>query len=178
MAAGSGRSVAAECETSMIPVDDTVRLDASRPALAAAYRAHGRVVYRFARWFGGPAEAERLTVDAFLHLWDHPERFDLTRGSLRTGLLADIYEAYRTRSADRAPGVAASSGAEPPDRSHGGLRLLPASEQDAIAVTLYGGCTYREAAIVLNESEAIVKARLGRGLRRLQTQGTDRSTPT
>jgi RNA polymerase sigma-70 factor (ECF subfamily) len=47
------------------------------------------------------------------------------------------------------------------------LRQLSQEERDALVVTYYGGCTYREAAVLLGQPEAAVKTHIRSGLRRL-----------
>ena len=67
------------------------------PALAEAYRRHGGAVTALARRVLGAQEsAEDVTQEVFVGLWEQPERFDATRGGLRSFLLA----AAHSRSVD------------------------------------------------------------------------------
>jgi RNA polymerase sigma factor (sigma-70 family) len=61
-------------------------------AFAEAYRRHAGAVFGLAhrlRW--ERALAEEMVQDVFLRLWEHPERFDQPRGSLRSFLLMDAH---------------------------------------------------------------------------------------
>src|ERR1700678_3226548 len=61
-------------------------------ALAETYRRHGGAVFGLARRvLNSAAEAEDVTQEVFLRLWNQPERFDATRGSLRSFLLAQSH---------------------------------------------------------------------------------------
>ena len=78
-------------------------------ALAEIYRRHGGAVIGLARRVtGSAAEAEDVTQDVFLRLWHHPDRFDPTRGSLRTFLLTQCHgravDLVRSSTTAAAPG--------------------------------------------------------------------------
>src|SRR6202453_2141912 len=61
-------------------------------ALAETYRRHGGAVCGLAhRVLNGAAEAEDVTQEVFLRLWNQPERFDPSRGSLRSYLLTQAH---------------------------------------------------------------------------------------
>ena len=63
------------------------RLSAAREVLrvcAVAFFRDGHGVERLER-----ASAEELVQEIFLRLWEQPERFDRSRGALRTFLLKD-----------------------------------------------------------------------------------------
>src|SRR6202161_2524433 len=64
----------------------------SEVALAEVYRRHGGAVFGLARRvLNSTAEAEDVTQEVFLRLWNQPDRFDPTRGSLRSFLLAQSH---------------------------------------------------------------------------------------
>src|SRR5665213_1734928 len=64
----------------------------SEVALAEVYRRHGGAVYGLARRvLNSTAEAEDVTQEVFLRLWNQPDRFDPARGSLRSYLLAQSH---------------------------------------------------------------------------------------
>ena len=78
----------------------------SEVALAEAYWRHRGAVYGLARRVvNNSSEAEDITQDIFLRLWNRPECFDPARGSLRNFLLAQSHsraiDAVRSRSARR-----------------------------------------------------------------------------
>ena len=64
----------------------------SEVALAEVYRRHAGAVFGLAkRVLNGAAEAEDVTQEVFLRLWNQPDRFDPGRGSLRSFLLAQAH---------------------------------------------------------------------------------------
>ena len=78
----------------------------SEVALAEAYRRHGGAVFGLAkRVLNNPTEAEDVTQEVFLRLWNQPDRFDPARGSLRSFLLAQAHgravDAVRSSSSRR-----------------------------------------------------------------------------
>ena len=130
--------------------------------------------------------ASDVAQEVFLRFWLHPERFDPSRGSLRTYLLtvgrSVAIDAARSDAARRRPrGGGDTAGGAPPgsiddgllsdeaaERVRSALLRLPRLERDAIATAFYGGCSYRAAAVVLGESEGTVKSRIRAGLHRLR----------
>ena len=61
-------------------------------AFAEAYRRHAGAVFALAqRLLWERALAEELVQEIFLRLWEHPDRFDQARGSLRSFLLMDAH---------------------------------------------------------------------------------------
>src|SRR6516165_11664333 len=78
----------------------------SEVALAEVYRRHGGAVYGLARRVLNDAtEAEDVTQEVFLRLWNQPDRFDPARGSLRSYRLAQTHgravDAVRSSAARR-----------------------------------------------------------------------------
>jgi RNA polymerase sigma-70 factor, ECF subfamily len=156
-------------------------------ALAEAYRRHGGVVLGLARRVTNDAgDAQDVTQEVLLNLWRHPERFDASRGSLRTYLLTQAHG----RAVDLVRSSVARYGREERDarrRAHAGydverevwdltvrdkiddaMSSLPEGERVAIELAYFGGHTYREVAILLCEPEGTVKSRIRFGLRRLR----------
>src|ERR1700728_4506760 len=78
----------------------------SEVALAEVYRRHGGAVFGLARRvLNNASEAEDVTQEVFLRLWNEPDRFDPLRGSLRSFLLAQSHaravDAIRSLNARR-----------------------------------------------------------------------------
>lgn len=156
-------------------------------ALAEVYRRHGGAVFGLARRvLNGAGEAEDVTQEIFLRLWNEPERFDASRGALRNFLLTQSHarsvETIRTLSARRRREVndaqrTARSGydmqheawdvvlAEEVKRA---LSELPVEERRAIELAYFEGHTYVKVAELLNEPEGTVKSRIRNGMRRMR----------
>lgn len=157
-------------------------------ALAEAYRRHAGAVFALAsRVLMDRPLAEEVVQEVFLRLWDHPDRFDPDRGTLRSFLLAqthnrsvDVIRSEQARRAreERQHRVHAEAGYdlehEVWDLTVAGhvrdaLDLLPANERLPIEMAYFGGKTYREVAVLLDQPEGTVKTRIRSGLRRLRT---------
>jgi RNA polymerase sigma-70 factor, ECF subfamily len=174
-------------------VNDTVLVVAiarwQEQALAEAYRRHGGSVYALAkRVTQDPAQAEEVTQDVFLRLWEQPERFDPSRGALRSYLLVQTHRravdrlrqdvARRQRQEREARLTAQQAQNVEEDVSHlamaetvrGAFSALEPSERQAIELAYFGGHTYREVARLLEQPEGTVKSRIRSGLRRMQRE--------
>jgi RNA polymerase sigma-70 factor (ECF subfamily) len=91
-------------------------------AFGEALRRHSGPVRAFAfRLAGDDGRAEEITQEVFLRLWQRPERFDRTRGSLRAFLLAQTHgravdvvraDSARRRREERDARRAAGSGGD------------------------------------------------------------------
>jgi RNA polymerase sigma-70 factor (ECF subfamily) len=156
-------------------------------ALAETYRRHGGAVFGLARRVrNGAAEAEDVTQEVFLRLWNQPERFDATRGNLRSWLLTQSHaravETIRSLTARRQREInnahkAARGGY---DMQHEAwdvvlaedvkkaLGALPPEERRAIELAYFEGHTYVKVAEILNEPEGTVKSRIRNGMRRMR----------
>jgi|SRR6185437_262629 len=156
-------------------------------ALAEVYRRHGAAVYALAgRVLGDPAEAEDVTQEVFLRLWDQPDRFDPDRGNLRSYLLAQSHsravDLIRSRSArsrrEQQDARSTATAGYDLEREVWDLALaeqvtravagLPDDERQAIQLAYFGGHTYREVADLLRQPEGTVKSRIRLGLRRMR----------
>ncbi|HYX45167.1 MAG TPA: sigma-70 family RNA polymerase sigma factor [Acidimicrobiales bacterium] len=156
-------------------------------ALAEAYRRHAGAAFALARRLLGDRElAEEVLQEVFLRLWNAPERFDPERGSLRSYLLAQTHgrsvdllrsETSRRRREEREARATAEHGVDIErevidlmvgDHVKEVVAELPADERRAIELAYFGGHTYRQVAVLLDEPEGTVKSRIRSGLRRMR----------
>lgn len=156
-------------------------------ALAEAYRRHAGSVFALARrLLVDQALAEEVVQEVFLRLWDHPDKFDPDRGSLRSYLLAQCHG----RSVDLIRAEQARRNREMKDhrqQAEAGYDLehevwdlavadhvrealvdLPVEERRVIELAYFGGRTYREVAALLQLPEGTVKSRIRTGLQRMR----------
>ncbi len=154
-------------------------------ALAEAYRTHGGLVHGICRRvLRDSALAEDVTQEVFTHLWERPERFDPSRGTLETwlGLLAHRRSVDRVRAESRRAriesrvDVAEPVGTETEDyltvvwmstRVREALDLLPEEQRQVVVLAYYGERSYREVAKELGLPEGTVKSRVRLALRKL-----------
>jgi len=157
-------------------------------ALREAYREHAGAVLALAtRVLGNPASAEDVMQDVFVRLWEQPDRFDPARGRLRSYLLAmthsraverlraDESQRRRIEAARRQPVDPTAS-----DPTHAtaarddgaavrrALAELPADQRLAIEMAYYGGLSYRDVAVALDEPEGTVRYRIRSGMRKMR----------
>jgi RNA polymerase sigma-70 factor, ECF subfamily len=159
----------------------------SEVALAEAYRRHGGAVFGLAkRVLHNATEAEDVTQEVFLRLWNEPDRFDPARGSLRSFLLAQAHgravdavrssssrRARETRDAMRTAEAAYDMQREVwdlavADQVSQAMGELPEEERRAIELAYFDGCTYREVAQLLDQPEGTIKSRIRNGMRRMR----------
>jgi RNA polymerase sigma-70 factor, ECF subfamily len=162
-------------------------------ALTDVYDQYSSFVYGLAaRVIGDHRAAEDVTQDVFVSIWERPETFDPSRGSLRTwlGTLAHRRavdyvrreEARRRRSQrEAARSVSAPDVDEmamalvTAEKVREALEVLPPEQRDPIQLAYFGGKTYREVGLALEIPEGTAKSRLRLGLRRiadvLQSEG-------
>jgi RNA polymerase sigma-70 factor (ECF subfamily) len=160
----------------------------SEVALAEVYRRHGGAVFGLAkRVMGSATEAEDVTQEVFLRLWNEPDRFDPARGSLRSFLLAQSHgravdairssSSRRRREARDAFDTAQSSydlqhevwDLALADQVSSAMGSLPDEERRVIELAYFDGRTYREVARMLGQPEGTVKSRIRNGMRRMRT---------
>ena len=164
----------------------------SEVALAEAYRRHGGAVFGLAkRVLNNPTEAEDVTQEVFLRLWNEPDRYDATRGSLRSFLLAQSHgravDAVRSSNSRRVrearDAMRTAEGAYDlqhevwdlavADQVGHAMGSLPEEERRAIELAYFGGRTYREVATLLDQPEGTIKSRIRNGMRRMRAALTD-----
>jgi RNA polymerase sigma-70 factor (ECF subfamily) len=156
-------------------------------ALAEAYRRHGDSCFALSRRvLFDRALAEEVVQEIFVRLWNQPERFDPDRGSLRSFLIAQSHgrsvdllraETARRRREER---EARQRIPDPIDLDReiinlteaeavqSALASLPEPERVAIELAYFGGHTYREVALQLEQPEGTVKSRIRAGMLRLR----------
>jgi RNA polymerase sigma-70 factor (ECF subfamily) len=160
-------------------------------ALAELYDRYSALVYGLARRVtGSTAKAEEITQEVFVFLWEHADRFDMARGSLR-GFLGAIthrraVDAVRrdTRRqareerehADRASGPTEADPIDLAERAatrdlaervRAAVALLPRDQREAIELAYFKGCTFRDVAVRLGIPEGTAKSRLRLALNKL-----------
>lgn len=137
------------------------------------------------------ARAHDVVQNVFVHLFEKPERFDPTRGSIKTFLLTQC----RSRSIDLIRSETARSKREIvqydnlalsrngnissntesiilnlslSDEVKSALNQLGDDEKEVIVLSYYQGLTYRETAEKLQLPEGTVKSRIRSGLKKLK----------
>lgn len=161
--------------------------DGDEAALEEIYQRYaGAVAHLARRILRSDSLAEEVSQTVFVQFWRNPTRFDASRGSLRSFLLAMTHgravdlirseQARQRRELDHgAPSPDGPDRVEPGAVGHlreldvgEALRLLPEPERVAIVTAYFGGYTYREAAGLLGEAEGTIKSRIRAGLDRLR----------
>jgi RNA polymerase sigma-70 factor, ECF subfamily len=164
----------------------------SEIALAEVYRRHGGAVFGLARRvLNNAAEAEDVTQEVFLRLWNQPDRFDPTRGTLRSFLLTqshgravDAVRSLNSRRQRESRDVQRTATAEYDmqhevwdlalaDQVAHALGDLPDEERRAIELAYFEGRTYVEVADLLGQPEGTVKTRIRNGMRRMRAKLVD-----
>ena len=155
-------------------------------ALKELYRRHGDALFNLARKVLVDFDrAEEVVQEVFLRLWNEPERFDPTRGALRSYLFRQAHsravERVRSEEARRRREQRHDRERIEPDydvereawaviRSElvkEAMAGLSPAEREAISLAYFGGHTYREVAALLDLPEGTVKSRIRLGLNKL-----------
>jgi RNA polymerase sigma-70 factor (ECF subfamily) len=165
-------------------------------ALAELYQRNGATALALARRvLGDRVLAEEVVQEVFGRTWRQPERYDPNRGSMRSFLLAQVHgravdllraesarRAREQREAFRAPRDHDDLEREVLDLAEAeavrtALMTLADGERAAIELAYFGGHTYKEVAVLLEQPEGTVKSRIRSGLLRLRAHSSARSTP-
>ncbi len=163
------------------------------PAMAEVYRRHGGAVHALARRvLRHDPSAEEITQEVFLDLWNHPEKFDSQRGTLRSFLLARTHgksvdmvrsEVARKRREERTSRETATAGYDlehqvwdlvVAEQVKESVAALPNDMREPIELAYFGGHTYREVADMLHAPEGTVKSRIRLGLTKLRANLAER----
>jgi RNA polymerase sigma-70 factor (ECF subfamily) len=177
-----------------LPAADPL-LDALRArdpvALDTLYRKYASFVHGLAsRVVRDAGEAEEVTHDVFVHVWQHAGRFDPERGTLASWLVT----LARSRGIDRlrarvsrerrieglAIDMASDPGLERPDpldeameserrdRVRAALAALSPEQRQAIEVAYYEGLSQSEISVRLGVPLGTIKSRIRQGMLRLR----------
>lgn len=169
--------------------DDAIRqrlIGGDKQALSEAYHRHSGIVLGLAQKITrNRTLAEDVTQEVFVRLWKNPERFDPSRGTLRSYLLSQTHgravDLIRSESSRRIredrdgmmePAARGSIEDEVVELRMGehirqALGELPPTERAAIEMAYFGGHSYRQVATLLGEAEGTVKSRIRTGMQRL-----------
>ena len=184
----------AEAGVGSLPADDAALVArvvaGDETALGRVFDRYGSLVFGLAqRVTRSAAAAEEITQEVFVFFWEHPERFDSGRGSLRAFLgsiahrrAVDVVRREVRRSAreDRVagdPSMTDDAGAidladraaatDVAARVRAAVAGLPADQRQAIELAYFDGCTFREVAARLGIPEGTAKSRLRLALAKL-----------
>lgn len=140
------------------------------------YREHSRAVYRFALGLSGNvAEAEDLTAEAFLRIWEAGNRLKL--GTVRAYLLTIVRNLYRQRwRHERRRGempeqVGGGSGQESRDELRAvlaELQALPEVDRAALLLHVEHELPYDEIAVMLGIEASTARTKVHRARERLR----------
>lgn len=158
-------------------------------AIAALYRRHGSLVYRFTlRMSQNATVAEEVTQEVFLALLRHTDRFNPARSAMSTWLcsiarnqLSKHYErnmryqqadeeeegAFDPPSLEDSPAMLLTR-KEAVEAVRQGIDSLPAPLKEVLLLCEFEDMTYEQAAYILNVPIGTVRSRLHRAKLRLQ----------
>jgi RNA polymerase sigma-70 factor (ECF subfamily) len=187
------RSVESAAALRRLADEDLMQLLAENDSAAFAilYERHANVAFSLAfRMCGKRAVAEDVVQEAFLALWRSGQRYDRTRGSVRTWVLGIVHhraiDALR-RGVVHDRGRVSDEGleerleaAERTDQEVGrrdeareiraALKVLPPEQSHVIELAYYGGFTHTEIATMLDTPIGTVKGRMRLGLEKMRSQ--------
>jgi len=154
-------------------------------ALGELYDQHSSFVFGLAlRVIGDKQAAEDVAQDVFVSFWEHPERYEPERGTLRAflGTLTHRRSVDFIRREEARRRRETKTSLEPRFASavddsalrtltsqsvRDAVALLPAAQREALELAYFQGHTYRQVADVLGIPEGTAKSRLRLGLQRI-----------
>ena len=154
-----------------------------RSSLELIFKEHGAAVKGVAwRVLRDEDLAEDIVQETFVAFWDSPDKYDPSRGTIRTFLLTIAHR----KAVDVVRSEVARSRREekPPDPVHidvedevwtrdlsdtvrNALNSLADGEREAITMAYYGGLSYVQVAEHLDLPEGTVKSRIRAGMKKL-----------
>jgi RNA polymerase sigma-70 factor (ECF subfamily) len=174
------------------PIDDQLLAErlrtGDREALGTLYDRYSSVAMAVAvRVVSDRELAEDLVHDAYVAVWQKIDRFDPSRGSLRSWLLTIV----RNRAIDRLRGTRPSIEVGDADEQsllrtspnptweaaverrstaelHSALEQLPVEQREAVELAYFGGRTYREIAVLTGVPQGTANGRLRLALAKLR----------
>jgi RNA polymerase sigma-70 factor (ECF subfamily) len=165
--------------------------DCDADAFEVVLERHADAAFSLAyRICGKRSVAEDIAQESFLALWRSGERYDRTRGSVRTWTLGIVHnraiDALRrsgTHDRRRASDEGIEETLEAPERTdeqavenavsseiRGALGELPSDQRKVIELAYFGGFTHTEIASMLDTPVGTVKGRMRLGLQKLRSQ--------
>jgi RNA polymerase sigma-70 factor (ECF subfamily) len=144
-------------------------------AFRQVFAEHQHAVFRFAfRMTNSEREAEDIAQDTFLALLKHPERFEPSRGTMRTFLLGIARNLARKKWRDHKRWTELGDEevvlpAPIPDQSVAtAVQLLPPLQREVLILTHYEELSLDEVARTVGAEIGAVKARLHRARQNLK----------
>jgi RNA polymerase sigma-70 factor, ECF subfamily len=161
--------------------------DGDLDALSRVYDAYGVHAYSVAlRMLGDPKRAEDVVFACFQQLWQHADRFDAERDSLRAHLIGSVRRLALGELKGRG-----SVGAAPPPSGHSvlsvrdpwagaptsevgqavreGLAGLSGEQRQALELACFAGCSYQEIAETTHAPATSVKSAMKLALEKLHS---------
>jgi RNA polymerase sigma-70 factor (ECF subfamily) len=156
-------------------------------ALQTVYERYSPLVYGLARRVtASTSQAEEITQEVFVYLWQNPDRFDAERGTLRAflGALAhrrsvdEVRRDTRRTARENRVGHDATNldvleigqdieRSQTAERVRAAVSSLREAQRQAVVPAHCGGCPFRQVAERLGIPEGTAKSRLRLGLSKL-----------
>ena len=163
--------------------------DGDARAFEVVFDRHADAAFSLAyRMCGRAAMAEDIVQDAFLSLWRTGARYDRTRGSARSWILATVHhraiDAFRREASRQSQDVGDDTAAErvpareltdvealrndEARRVRAALQELSADQRQVIELAYFGGFSHSQIAEILKLPAGTVKGRMRLGLSKLR----------